>query len=212
MSSEVSCERFLRKVWQMNLSMKKSPKLNRNIVVVVVVTLNTPETPTHHLGTTCSSFTSVSLQPPIISFCVRSPSRTSAILNANPSTHFAVHILSKHQTHHSLAFSSPKTQHVISAFPHHIDTSTKLPILHNCLGVLICQAVKNVQIGDHETWFGHVKRIVHGVGSVKIGETNMEPLVYYESSYRSIGDEVFMEKVEKGTLSFAEWTHRAHLR
>ncbi|TPX63248.1 hypothetical protein SpCBS45565_g06763 [Spizellomyces sp. 'palustris'] len=178
---------------------------------VVVVTLNVPDKQTKQLGTTCSSFTSVSLHPPTVSFCIRSPSRTSTILQDALTAHFAVHILSKHQTQHSLAYSSPKTQHLFSSFPHHIDASTKLPILHNCLGVLICQPIKSVRVGDHETWFGHVKRIVHGVGSVS-GETQMEPLVYYESSYRSIGDEIFMEQIEKGALSFEEWTHRAHLR
>ncbi|KAI8823775.1 flavin reductase like domain-containing protein, partial [Fimicolochytrium jonesii] len=180
---------------------------------VVVVTLNTPSTPTTHLGTTCSSFTSVSLTPPIISFCVRTPSRTSHVLTTHPTGDFAVHILSKHQTAASLAFSSPRTQHDLSAFPHHIDACTSLPILHNCLGVLICRVCKDkrVQVGDHEVWFGEVVRIVPGVGSVS-GETSMEPLVYYESSYRSVGDEVFMERLEKGGLSFREWTHRAHLR
>ncbi|KAJ3283164.1 hypothetical protein HK104_010524 [Borealophlyctis nickersoniae] len=43
-------------------------------------------------------------------------------------------------------------------------------------------------------------------------EDQQQPLVYYESSYRSIGDEVFIEAFENATLSFDQWTHRAHLR
>ncbi|KAI9099276.1 flavin reductase like domain-containing protein [Phlyctochytrium arcticum] len=179
---------------------------------VVVVTLTTNETESNHLGTTCSSFTSVSLDPPVVSFCIRHPSRTSTVLQQKTSSHFAIHILSRHQTQQSLAYSSPQTQHIFDTYPHHIDTDTKLPILHNCLGVLICKPVQSVQVGDHEVWFGEVSSIVHGVGSTKNGGKDMEPLVYYESSYRSVGDEVFMEQLEKGALSFDEWTHRAHLR
>ncbi|KAJ3016107.1 hypothetical protein HKX48_004198 [Thoreauomyces humboldtii] len=106
----------------------------------------------------------------------------------------------------------------MSAFPHHVDDRTGLPILHNCLGVLICRAVKHVEVGDHQCWFGEVVGIVHGVGGSKkdtdkVGRKREGgPLVYYESQYRSVGDQVFMTKIEDGALSIREWTHRAHLR
>lgn len=41
-------------------------------------------------------------------------------------------------------------------------------------------------------------------------ETEPKPLLYYKSSYRSIGDQLFMEAFESGELEF--WTHTEHLR
>ncbi|KAL2916862.1 hypothetical protein HK105_203641 [Polyrhizophydium stewartii] len=174
---------------------------------VVVVTVATPD---EARGMTCSSFTSVSLSPPIVSFAVRYPSSTSQLLSS--SSLFAVHLLARQQVAHSVAFSSPKTQADFTRFSHHLDESgTGLPILHGSLGVLICRPESRVQAGDHEVWYGRVERMVHGLGSTR-GDPKMEPLLYYESSYRSIGDEVFLDAFERGTLSFSEWTHRAHVR
>ncbi|KAI8923205.1 flavin reductase like domain-containing protein [Entophlyctis helioformis] len=183
-------------------------KVPQPVVVVTVCDTAKPEASTR--GLTCSSFTSVSMDPPIVSFAIRTPSSTSALLHK--SSVFAVHLLSKQQIAHSVAFSSPKTQADLSPFSHHLDDGgTGLPILHGCLSVLICHAEHSVQVGDHEVWFGRIERIVHGLGSSR-GDSKMEPLLYYESTYRSIGDEVFMDAFEQATLSFDEWTHRSHLR
>ncbi|EGF79124.1 hypothetical protein BATDEDRAFT_90155 [Batrachochytrium dendrobatidis JAM81] len=178
--------------------------------VVIVTACDTTATPHQSRAMTCSSFTSVSLTPPIVSFAIRHPSSMSPLLHR--SSNFAVHLLSKQQISLSVAFSSPSTQTNFAAFSHHLDDGgTGLPILHGSLSVLICQAEQSLQMGDHEVWFGRVKRIVPGLGVSK-NHPKMDPLLYYESSYRSIGDEVFLDAFEKGTLSFDEWTHRAHLR
>ncbi|KAH6567033.1 hypothetical protein BASA50_009133 [Batrachochytrium salamandrivorans] len=178
--------------------------------VVVVTVCDTTTAPPKTRAMTCSSFTSVSLTPPIVSFGIRSPSSMTPLLLS--SSYFAVHLLSKQQIAQSVAFSSPRTQTDFTAFPHHFDDGgTGLPILHGSLSVLICRAEQTIQIGDHEVWFGRVERIVPGLGVSK-DNRRMEPLLYYNSSYRSIGDEVFIDAFEKATLSFDEWSHRAHLR
>ena len=41
-------------------------------------------------------------------------------------------------------------------------------------------------------------------------EPDPKPLLYYKSSYRSIGDQLFMEAFESGELE--PWTHTEHLR
>ncbi|KAH9247324.1 hypothetical protein BASA81_015091 [Batrachochytrium salamandrivorans] len=149
--------------------------------VVVVTVCDTTTAPPKTRAMTCSSFTSVSLTPPIVSFGIRSPSSMTPLLLS--SSYFAVHLLSKQQIAQSVAFSSPRTQTDFTAFPHHFDDGgTGLPILHGSLSVLICRAEQTIQIGDHEV------------------------------CYRSIGDEVFIDAFEKATLSFDEWSHRAHLR
>eukprot|EP00842_Homolaphlyctis_polyrhiza_P000636 jgi/Hompol1/1573/HPOL_005646-RA len=159
---------------------------------------------------TCSSFTSVSLKPPIVSFAVRTPSEMADLMQESQA--FAVHLLSKHQVAQSIAFSSPKTQSDFERFSHHMDDSSiGLPILHGCLSVMICTMHNRLQVGDHQVWFGKVERIIPGLGSSR-DDPSMEPLLYYESTYRSIGDEVFLNAFEQTTLSFDEWTHRAHVR
>ncbi|KAI8812122.1 flavin reductase like domain-containing protein [Cladochytrium replicatum] len=225
---------------------------------VVVVTTSHPNDTTNMRGTTVSSFTSVSLHPPIVSFCLRTPSRTSDLLHE--SNLFAVHVLARHQVMQSVTFSSPVTQTHFDQFPHHwvdvpdfpkeataasgatigslvedevaSDTPPHrlLPVLMGCLGVMLCRTERVLTIGDHEVWYGTVFRIVHGVGGIKKRRgsytsqnqlTNAErgkkaddqsPLVYYQGGYVSVGDEVFIQAFENMTLSFSQWTHRAHIR
>ncbi|KAF9117831.1 hypothetical protein BGX30_005027, partial [Mortierella sp. GBA39] len=72
---------------------------------VVVVSTCSPEDPTLRRGITISSFSSISLQPiPLISFCVKLPSRASTVLHE--SDQFVIQFLSSEQIAHSVAFSS----------------------------------------------------------------------------------------------------------
>jgi len=162
-------------------------------------------------GITCSSFQSISLAPPVISFSLRSPSRMASLLEK--SDKFAVHLLSSHQVKQSMAFSSPQTQESFSDFPHYIDNS--IPILQGCLSVLVCSTYQTVAIGDHLVWYGEVKEVlpdgIHrepATGAYK----KHKPLLYHESEYRSIGDSAFMKSFEDLDLPFKEWSHRNHLR
>ncbi|KAI8915460.1 flavin reductase domain-containing FMN-binding protein [Powellomyces hirtus] len=149
---------------------------------VVVVTLATPNEPYPHLGITCSSFTSVSLTPSIISFSVREPSRCAKLFSASPNQEFAVHILSSNQAGHSAAFSSPLTQHVFKTFEHDVDEKSGLVVMRGSLGVLMCQAVANVTVGDHTAWFGKVTRIIDA-------NAEGDPLLYYGGAYRTVAKE-----------------------
>ena len=37
-------------------------------------------------------------------------------------------------------------------------------------------------------------------------------LLFYHRSFRSVGDEIFIQAFEDATLPFEDWTHEAHLR
>lgn len=177
---------------------------------VVVVTCNAEG---NMRGLTCSSFNSISLDPPIVSFAVKPPSATLDLLTRSP--RFAIHILASNQIAHSQAFASPITQSNFDAFPHFLDDGeSPLPILRGCLSVLVCDLELKTDIGDHQVWYGRVQKVIQdGIEKSAQGDyKKLLPLVYYESSYRSIGDELFIEAFENSTLSFADWTHRAHLR
>ncbi|KAG0284978.1 hypothetical protein BGZ96_010716 [Linnemannia gamsii] len=72
---------------------------------VVVVSTCSPEDPNLRRGITISSFSSISLQPvPLVSFCVKLPSRASTVLHE--SDQFVIQFLSSEQIAHSVAFSS----------------------------------------------------------------------------------------------------------
>lgn len=73
--------------------------------IVVVVSTCSPEDPNLRRGITISSFSSISLQPiPLVSFCVKLPSRASTVLHE--SDQFVIQFLSSEQIAHSVAFSS----------------------------------------------------------------------------------------------------------
>ena len=171
----------------------------------IVIVLTTVAAGSPPRGTTCSSFTSVSLEPPIVSVALRSPSQTITLLNQSRS--FAIHFLSHRMLAHSIAFSNPKSQSDFSPFKCSLIQTEHgaLPILKGCLAVLMCSTERQISVGDHDVFFGNVKSVI----KEPEGDLN-EPLLYYKSSYRSVGDEIFMEAFESGALS--PWTHREHIR
>lgn len=184
-------------------------------------------------GVTMSSFTSVSLSPPIVSFCLRLPSQTSRLLESVGSP-FIINILSQGMMQHSVHYASPQNQQDFSPFPHYIDPDSRLPVFMNCVSSLVCETDRQLIVGDHQVFFGRVARIlssnnnINNIGSAtsthqrqqsptaeslkSSSASTSSPLLYYQRSYRSIGDEVFMKAFEDASLSFQQWTHRAHLR
>ncbi|CAO3660759.1 unnamed protein product [Umbelopsis vinacea] len=187
--------------------MRKVPQL------VVVVTTAHPEDPDYRRGITVSSFTSIALHPfPLISFCVRKPSRASDLLHV--ANRFVVQVLSSHQVQQSIAFSSPN-QDGIDQFkdtPFYIDPQTHNPVLMGSVGAMHCSTHKVIVLGDHELWIAKVDRVDHGVGSMRGTRDESEPLLYHDRRYHSVGEEVFMKAFEDHTLDFRQWTHRAHVR
>lgn len=164
-------------------------------------------------GITCSSFNSISLTPPVVSFAVKVPSSTKNILEK--SNLFAVHLLSSVQIAQATNFSSPKTQQDFTNFLHYLKGKERLPIIEGCVSVLICNLHSTHRIGDHEVWYSNVVEILP-FGIKKHADhrsyEEMKPLLYYDGTFRNIGDEVFIESFENKSLAIAEWTHRAHLR
>lgn len=127
------------------------------------------------------------------------------------STRFAVHLLASHQVAQSIAFSSPKTQSNFTDFPHYFQD--KLPILQGCSSVLICDTHSIVKVGDHDVWYGKIVDVLpDGIKKVNGTLEHSKPLLYYQSAYKTIGDEVFLEKFENTSLSIRDWTHRSHVR
>jgi flavin reductase (DIM6/NTAB) family NADH-FMN oxidoreductase RutF len=115
-------------------------------------------------GLTANSFTSVSLEPPVISVCIAKSGRVFPTLSM--SSHFAVNILSAAQQDLAMHFAS----NVENRF-----TGTEwiagrnAPLLPGAAAHLNCRVHERVDAGDHEILLGSVIEYTH---------TATPPLVY----------------------------------
>lgn len=208
-----SCRFFLQKSFYSTRVAEDVRGIMRKVPQpVVVVTTNKPDDPNHRRGITVGSFTSVCLNPePLVSFCVRTPSRASDVLHS--SGNMVLNMLAHEQVQQSVAFSSP-SQDQFKDIPFYDDPITGLPVLMGTLGAMYCQVYKVVQLGDHELWITKVEKVEEGVGGEHGRREEAQPLLYYDRGYRSVGDQVFMKAFtdEANSWSTSKWMHRAHLR
>lgn len=103
-------------------------------------------------GLIVNSFTSVSLEPPLISFC---PSRSSLTWSRMRQTkRFAVNVLGRHHEHFVERASPPGADRFAGLdlqFAH-----TGVPLLTDALASLECQIVAEYPAGDHSIVVGQV--------------------------------------------------------
>lgn len=145
------------------------------------VTIVTFKGPDGAKGITIGSFTSVSLDPPLISFNVMHDSAMHDVLvNADS---YAVQILSEEQVSLSERFAIPDqtSKQQFDGVLHRFE-GDEIPLLDNVLAVLRCRPFKVVSAGDHSLFIGEVIEI----NSISLGK----PLLYYQQSYRKVGGEV----------------------
>lgn len=116
------------------------------------VTVITTATQTGPIGITVNSFSSVSLEPALISWC---PAKCSDRLSAfQENEHFAVHILRSDQSDLAQAFAEQGAPFG-SAWR---DSDAGVPILDDCLCLLECRRVAQHDAGDHLIMVGEVTR------------------------------------------------------
>ena len=124
-------------------------------------------------GLTVNSFTSVSLDPPLVLFSVDRNSRCAGPFNG--ATHFAVHILCSSQTELSRAFATRGgTDWSRIKWTAGLGGS---PLLPGDLATLQCSVHARHDGGDHIIVVGRVLALHHSEG---------EPLVYFRGRYRDI--------------------------
>ncbi|MDQ4068374.1 MAG: flavin reductase family protein [Actinomycetota bacterium] len=135
---------------------------------VTVVTTAGEEEPA---GLSVNSFTSVSLDPPLIAFCVASASRTWPLIRAKGA--FCVNILAEDQEHLSRAFArrSPDKFRGVGWRP----AESGAPVLSGALAWLDCSVEAEHGAGDHVIVVGRVREmgVAHEGG----------PLVFYRGGY-----------------------------
>ena len=146
--------------------------LGRFATGVTVVTTRSPEG--DPVGLTVNSFTSVSLEPPLILFCLDLEAGSLPAFEAASS--FAVNILGAGQEAVSNRFADPLaarfTDSEVTGF------STGAPILSEALAALDCTVHARHEGGDHVILVGKVEHLAV--------LDDADPLVYWRGTYRKL--------------------------
>jgi flavin reductase (DIM6/NTAB) family NADH-FMN oxidoreductase RutF len=137
---------------------------------VTVVTTVVPGTKAP-VGVTVSAFSSLSLEPPMVLFCLGK--QTSTLEAFKGFGHFAINVLSEHQRDLSIRFASRSEDKWQGVEWESWDSG--VPILRHCLTSLECRLVNTVDGGDHLIFVGEVVRLKHQEGG--------SPLIYFRGSY-----------------------------
>lgn len=115
------------------------------------VTIVTTRGATGPVGITANSFSSLSLDPPLLLWSIaRSSARCDSFTNA---PHFAVHVLARHQAHIARAFATEA-----DAFGDldHSHSPRDVPLLDDCIARFECDREAVHDGGDHALIIGRV--------------------------------------------------------
>lgn len=138
---------------------------------VAVVTTVTPGG--ERAGVTVNSFSSVSLDPPLVLWCLsdRAPS-APVFLRAGQ---FAVNVLAAGQDELSRRFATPAPDKFAGLDV--LVSSTGLPLLAGAVATFACRTVTTHEGGDHHIFVGEVEHYQRSGG---------EPLIFHAGRYREL--------------------------
>ena len=145
--------------------------LSRWATGVTVITTRSP--PGELAGFTASSFSSLSLDPPLVLFCLGDSSVSLPAFQAADA--FAVHILADGQQDISRRFAEIGGNKFRDLSFR--EGNRSVPLLQGCLAVLECRKVQVYSGGDHRVFLGEVEAVHLNEGA---------PLIYYRSEYRTL--------------------------
>jgi len=123
------------------------------------------------IGVTVNSFTSLSLDPPLVLWCL---AREAASLpDFTGASHFAINVLAADQHHLSRQFSTPLPDKFCDV--DFAEGVAGMPLLNGVIARFICRNVKQHDGGDHVIFVGEVEAYERFDG---------EPLVFHSGRYR----------------------------
>jgi flavin reductase (DIM6/NTAB) family NADH-FMN oxidoreductase RutF len=126
------------------------------------------------VGVTVSAFSSLSLDPPLVLFCL--DKRTAALAPFTEGHHFVVNILADDQRALSDTFAAPETDRFAGvAFE---TWESGCPVLPGAMANLECRREAVHEGGDHLIIVGRVERVAWHEGRC--------PLVYAQGAYRQL--------------------------
>ena len=141
---------------------------------VTVVTTLTPEG-RQPVGVTVSAFSSLSLDPPLVLFCLGN--KTSSLESYRQSGHFAVNILAEGQRDLSIRFAG-RSEDKWAGVAWNAGASG-VPLLSGCLANLECSLENIIEGGDHHIIVGRVQGLTYQEGGA--------PLLYFRGAYMNYG-------------------------
>ena len=127
------------------------------------------------VGLTANSFNSLSLDPPLLLWSLRSASPSMASFEAAP--RFAVNVLSESQVELSRRFASRSEDRFADlawALGEH-----GAPVLSGCAAVFECELLSHQIAGDHRLFIGCV---------LACTESALPPLLFQSGHYRLLGE------------------------
>lgn len=126
-------------------------------------------------ATTVNSFTSVSLEPPLVLFCLHIRSRLLPVVRSSGG--FTVNFLAR--GHESLAWAFAGGRSAMFDGVPHRRSSNGLPVLSQAPAFVACRLAQEYDGGDHAIMLGEV---------VELGMTAAadDPLVFYRGSMRRL--------------------------
>ncbi|OUS27575.1 hypothetical protein A9Q99_14115 [Gammaproteobacteria bacterium 45_16_T64] len=126
------------------------------------------------IGMTINSFTSVSLDPSIVSWSIKKESQCYDVFAQLGQ--YSISVLSKNQVEISNRYAKPG-DHVMMDHEYYISASG-LPIVRNSIAQFECEEWKTIPAGDHDIIFGRVL-------DFQCTEDD-EPLIFYKGGYRGL--------------------------
>jgi len=135
--------------------------------VVVAATCGDHNAP---VGLTINSFSSVSLDPPLILWSIALNAPSIGAFRKHKG--FTINILSEEQKSVCMQFAQPATDKFRGIDWH--PGYEGAPIINNALAVLQCETYRRYEGGDHEIYLGKV---------IKINFTEQKPLVFHRGQF-----------------------------
>ena len=143
---------------------------------VAVVTARAPSGA--FIGLTINSFSSLSLDPPLVLWSLNLASPSLGTFDRAP--RFAVNILAEDQVELSRRFASQVANRFADLEVH--AGIEGVPLLAGCAARLECRAVARHNGGDHVLFIGQVERFAR--------DPRRRPLVYYAGRYHAAGNDL----------------------
>jgi flavin reductase (DIM6/NTAB) family NADH-FMN oxidoreductase RutF len=130
----------------------------------------------HHgqpYGLTVNSFTSVSLNPPLVLVCL--DNKLSGLQAFKDSKHFGVSMLSEHQEDLSRMFAKKDSERPGTIY---FEGKLGMPLLKSSIAVMECEVVAIYAGGDHQIFLGEVR-------AAEVLQAD-RPLLYFRGKYRTL--------------------------
>ncbi|MGQ4615847.1 flavin reductase [Nocardia sp. R7R-8] len=125
------------------------------------------------VGMTANSFTSVSIDPPLVLWC---PGKNAPSLPAfSEATHFAISVLAADQEHLARQFSTPAPDKFAEIDL--IEGTGGTPILPEAVAQFECRTVQCIDAGDHVIFIGEVE---------SFRSDGREPLIFHSGQLRTL--------------------------